>query len=101
MNDDDRRLAERSSVRITADLRRPGRTPFHVVVLDLSQTGCRCETTGKVHVGDTVWLTLPKLAAIESEVRWITPMGFGCAWTAPMHISVFDHIRRRFPSLIA
>lgn len=100
MSYDDRRNAQRSHVRITADLRRPGRTAFRVTVTDLSQTGCRCETTGKVVNGDIIWITLPGFSSIEGTVRWVTPHGFGCAWNSPMHISVFQHISEKYPDVI-
>lgn len=98
---DNRRNAQRASVAIEADLRKTGRTPFKISVRDLSQTGCRAETLTKTHVGDRIWLTLPSFAPIEGIIRWVTPHGFGCQWAAPIHASVFEHIRSRFPDLMA
>jgi hypothetical protein len=92
-----RRRASRNRVRVTADFRKVGRTPFRVQVVDLSQTGCHCETTSKVMIGDRVWITLNGLEAIEAIIRWATPFGFGCEWAHPMHISVFEHICRQHP----
>lgn len=98
---DNRRNAQRAPVAIEADLRRTGRTPFKIVVRDLSQTGCRAETLTKTYTGDRIWLTLPSFAPIEGIIRWVTPHGFGCEWVAPIHESVFDHIRIRYPDLMA
>jgi hypothetical protein len=92
-----RRRARRKAVRVTADFRKVGRTPFRVVVVDLSQSGCHCETTSKVQVGDTVWIGLEGLSPIEGVIRWADPFGFGCEWQHPMHISVFEHICRLHP----
>jgi PilZ domain len=98
---DNRRNAARAPVSIEADLRKTGRTPFKICLRDLSQTGCRADTLTKTYVGDRIWLTLPSFAPIEGVIRWVTPHGFGCQWAAPIHASVFDHIRIRFPDLMA
>ncbi len=97
----ERRRADRANVRITADLRRTGRIPFAVTVLDLSQTGCQCRTTSKVVMGDRIWISLPGFNALEAVVRWKTSRGFGCEWTQNMHISVFEHISLRYPGITA
>lgn len=97
----DRRIAERAPVAIEADLRKPGRTSFKVYVRDLSQTGCRAETLTKTYDGDRVWLTLPGFAPIEGVIRWSNSRGFGLEWAAPLHGSVFDHIRQRYPDLFS
>lgn len=95
----DRRIALRAPVAIEADLRKPGRTAFKVYVRDLSRTGCRAETLTRTHDGDLVWLTLPGFAPIEGVIRWSNSRGFGLEWSAPLHASVFDHIRQRYPDM--
>jgi hypothetical protein len=94
-----RRRASRNAVSVKADFRKVGRTPFRVKVVDLSQTGCQCETTSRVAVGDRVWISLQGFEAIEAIIRWATPNGFGSEWAHPMHISVFDHICKKFPAI--
>lgn len=96
---EERRYALRAPVSIEADLRRAGRTPFGVLIRDLSRTGCRAETLSRVNEGDRVWISLPGFNALEGVIRWSTPRGFGCEWTAPIHASVFDHIRSRYPQI--
>lgn len=95
----DRRDATRAPVAIEADLRKPGKTAFKIVVRDLSRTGCRAETLTRTHDGDRVWITLPDFAPIEGAIRWSNSRGFGCEWANPLHSSVFDHIRERYPDL--
>lgn len=97
--DDNRRRRVRNPVRVMADFRKPGRTPFRVVVTDLSETGCRCDTTSKTVVGDQVWISIEGFAPIEAIIRWADHRGFGAEWLHPMHISVFDHICRSHPGL--
>jgi hypothetical protein len=94
-----RRRATRNAVSVTADFRKMGRTPFRVKVVDLSQTGCHIETTSRVTAGDTVWISLKGIEAIEAVIRWETPFGFGCEWAHPMHVSVFDHICQKHPAI--
>lgn len=97
--EEDRRIALRAAVAIQADLRKPGRTPFKILVRDLSRTGCRADTLTKTKENDRVWITLPDFAPIEGTIRWSSSRGFGCEWTSPIHASVFDHIRARFPDM--
>jgi hypothetical protein len=94
-----RRRKPRKSVLVLADFRKAGRTAFRVRVIDLSQSGCHCDCTSKVTVGDRVWLSLEGFAPIEAVIRWSNPHGFGAEWAHPMHISVFEHICRTYPSL--
>ncbi len=97
--DVNRRRRTRNAVRVMADFRKPGRTPFRVVVTDLSETGCRCDTTSRIIVGDTVWISIEGFAAVEAIIRWADHRGFGAEWLHPMHVSVFDHICRSHPGL--
>lgn len=97
--EEDRRIALRAAVAIEADLRKPGRTSFKILIRDLSRTGCRAETLTKTHDGDRVWITLPGFAPIEGTIRWSNSRGFGAEWASPIHASVFDHIRSRFPDM--
>ena len=91
----------RAPVAIAATFRKPGSTPYNVVVTDFSRTGCRVETLSKTHVGDRIWLTLPGFQAVEGVVRWRSSRGFGVQWEATIHTAVFDHIRLRYPDIYA
>ena len=96
-DDSNRRGGERAGVTIEADIRKMGRTPFRVFVRDLSQTGCRAETLTKTIPGDRIWLSLPGFQPIEATIRWSNSRGCGIQWNSPLHPSVFDHIRMRYP----
>ncbi len=95
-----RRSADRKAVRVTADFRRTGRTPFRVHVRDLSASGCRCETVSKVYDGDVVWITIPGLAPISGTIRWVSTREFGVQWSHPLHISVLDHVAKQHPYMV-
>lgn len=95
-----RRHRMRKPVRVYADLRKRGRTPFRVTVIDLSELGCRCDTTSKTMVGDRIWLNIVGLAPVEAEIRWSDHRGFGAEWMHPFHPSVIDHICKAYPGLM-
>jgi hypothetical protein len=97
--DVNRRRRQRNAVRVIADYRKPGRTPFRVTVTDLSETGCRCDTTSRTVVGDLVWIGIEGFSPIEATIRWSDHRGFGAEWLHPIHVSVFDHICRTHPGL--
>lgn len=97
--DVNRRRQQRNAVRVMADFRKPGRTPFRVTVIDLSVSGCRCDTTAKTIVGDQIWISIEGFAPIEAVIRWADHRGFGAEWMQPMHVSVCEHIGRTHPSL--
>ena len=95
----ERRDAARAPVSIDAELRRADRTPVGIVIRDLSRSGCRAETLARVNEGDVVRITLPTFNALPGIIRWSTLRGFSCEWDAPIHLSVFDHIRARYPQI--
>lgn len=95
----ERRVAQRAPVSIEGWLRKPGQTGFKVLLRDLSRTGCRGETLSRMIPGERVWVALPDFAPIEGTVKWSKGRGFGIHWDAPMHNSVFEHIRLRYPEL--
>jgi PilZ domain len=95
--DGERRIADRAPVAIEADLRRAGRTPFKVLLRDLSPTGSRAETLSRVILHDRIWVTIPGFSAIEGVVRWVRGQHFGIEWEGRIHPAVFEHIRVHFP----
>ena len=89
---DESRRALRSNVRMNAYLRDRTSPKFAIEVLDLSITGFRIATVHKLHVGDRVWIVLPKLSALEAKVVWRTEQEAGFAFIQPLHAAVFDHM---------
>jgi hypothetical protein len=69
---DESRRALRKAVKMRAQLRDRGTTKFEIDVVDLSLSGFRAETSFSLQPGNTVWLTLPGLAALEAVVAWKT-----------------------------
>jgi len=89
---DESRRALRKAVKMRAQLRDRGTTKFEIDVVDLSLSGFRAETSFSLQPGNTVWLTLPGLAALEAVVAWKDKFRYGCAFFKPLHPAVFDHI---------
>lgn len=92
----DGRRAQRLDVRMKAALRQTGSTKFDVDVLDMSVSGFRFDTAYNLHEGARVWLTVPGLEGLESQVMWRQGFHYGCAFTQPLHTAVFDHIVKQF-----
>ena len=53
------------------------------------------------HLNDhgRIFITLPGFGPLEAEVVWRIGESYGCAFVAPLHPAVFDHILAKFPSL--
>jgi PilZ domain len=92
----DNRYATRLDVRVTAVLREYGSSQrFEVDLHDLSLTGFRCRTSFRLNAGQSVSVTIPGLAPLESRVAWVDGFDYGCAFERALHVSVFDHLVRR------
>ena len=89
------RRTERYDLAFRASLRERGASRFTVTVRDLSVTGYKCESSFPLAVGSRVWLTIPGLAPLESIVVWKSEFHYGCAFGAPIHVAVLDHIARQ------
>ena len=90
--DQESRRAARRPVAIHARLRPPGSDRLAVDVTDLSETGFQIDTVYRLHVGATVWLAIPGLAALEAVVAWHRDRHYGCRFQRPLYPAVFDHI---------
>lgn len=95
-NKPQRRAAQRASVSATARLREAGRTPFEVILSDLSATGFRMETFARLQVGAKIWVNLPDLAPLEAFVRRCDGQIYGCEFVRPLHSAVAEHLQTRF-----
>lgn len=89
-----RRRAERVTVRATARLREAGCTPFDVELADLSATGCGMLTFARMQVGTTIWINLPGLAPLETIIRRSSENYYGCEFVHALHPAVSDHLQK-------
>jgi hypothetical protein len=91
----------REPVRIPAELLVSQGYRFKVSVLDLSPSGFRIETSNDIPLERKVYLTIPGFQPLQARVAWNVRDQFGCEFSQKLHSSVFGHISRTFPSLIA
>ena len=85
----------RQSLDAEISLRRPGRPHCRTRVFDLSPSGCKVDFVEKPKLGDKLWLKLPGLDALESEVRWLDGFAGGVQFVRAFHPAVFElHLAR-------
>lgn len=61
-------------------------------LIDISAHGCRVELVSRVNVGDTVWVRLPGLRPICSEVRWVDEYQAGLYFDKVIHPAILDDL---------
>ena len=92
------RRYSRGDVNITIDLREFGGGRMQAQIVDISQSGCRIATVSHLNDHGRIFITLPGFGPLEAEVVWRIGESYGCAFIAPLHPAVFDHILAKFPS---
>lgn len=76
-------------------LRGPGRPHYRTRVFDLSPTGCKVDFVEQPKLGDKLWIKLPGLDALESNVRWLKSFVGGVQFVRAIHPAVFElHLAR-------
>ena len=93
------RRYSRGDDNITIDLREFGGGRMQAQIVDISQSGCRIATVSHLNDHGRIFITLPGFGPLEAEVVWRIGESYGCAFVAPLHPAVFDHILAKFPSL--
>ena len=61
-------------------------------MLDLSQHGLRLAGMERLHIGESVWITLPGLPPRQAKVVWTERFEAGCVFVEPLHSAVFEAI---------
>lgn len=88
------RTAERRDVAIGVKIRRPGESWSASRICDLSITGFRLQSFICLSVGSALWVMLPGFEGRRARVLWTRAHEAGCAFEAPLHPAIFDHIVR-------
>jgi hypothetical protein len=91
---ENQRRAPRVGTRLKADVRRSGTVRVQATVIDMSVTGFRLESDERLPLGAPIWVRIGQLAPLEAKVVWRDGYRAGCAFNAPLHPSVLDHIVR-------
>lgn len=89
----------RNSVKIVADLRESHGGRFKVSVIDLSRSGFRMHSGSFVEKGKVIFLTMPGFEPLEARIAWYEKEYYGCEFSKRLHIAIYDHIKKTFPSL--
>lgn len=89
------RQQDRVALEGTVRSRHPGTKGYPTRIHDLSPGGCRVELSYEPRIGETVWIALPGIEAIESRICWCDRFTAGVAFTKPLYPSVFDMIAKK------
>ena len=84
------RRSERVSLSAEVLLRRPGQSPYHIRVTDLSPEGCKVDLIQRPSEGEHMLLKCEGLEALEAEVCWVEGFCAGLEFDKPIHPAVFD-----------
>ncbi|WP_246167469.1 PilZ domain-containing protein [Sphingomonas piscis] len=89
------RSAQRPLISAPVVLRRAGRGGYPVQTKDLTRFGCRCEYVERPNIGETVWIRLDGLEALEARTCWLAESNVGLEFLNPIHPAVFDLLLER------
>lgn len=67
----------------------------HVTLDELSPGGFRINRFGEADPSQPLRIRIPGLQMLSARVVWQKDGAIGCAFTAPLHAAVFDHISHR------
>jgi PilZ domain len=90
----------RGDVQIDAELREVGGGKHRIKIVDLSRSGFRVFSLTYIKVDKIVYLTIPGFTPLEAKIAWHERDYYGCQFTSQLHIAIYDHIVKKFPSLI-
>jgi hypothetical protein len=93
------RQYDRGDVQIYADIREQGAGKHKVNIIDLSRSGFRIHSLTYIKVDKTVFLTIPGYAPLEAHIAWHAGDLYGCEFKDQLHIAIYDHMLKTFPSL--
>ena len=57
-----------------------------VVVIDISQDGCRMETTAMLRIGEKVKIEVPKYGSFDAQIRWALGNEAGAVFLEPLFV---------------
>ena len=78
--------APRVDTRIETHLTDSDGNRISVVVMDISQDGCRLETTAMLRIGEKVQLEVPKYGTFPAQIRWSLGNEAGAVFLEPIFV---------------
>lgn len=90
------RAGARHQLVIGVKIRRPGETWTASRISDMSVTGFRLQSFMRLSVGSDLWVMLPGFEGRRARVLWAQAHEAGCAFEAPLHPAIVDHVVRLY-----
>jgi len=84
------RKHERVNLDAELSIKRASRPHYRTRLFDLTTAGCKAEFVERPMLGETVWVKLDGLNALESTVRWIESFSVGLEFQRPIYPAVLD-----------
>ena len=78
--------APRVDTRIDTFLTDSDGNRISVVVIDISQNGCRLETSAMLRIGEKVQIEVPKYGTFPAQVRWALGNEAGAVFLEPVFV---------------
>ena len=76
----------RVDTRIETTLTDSDGNQIQVVVIDISQVGCRLETTAMLRIGEKVQIEVPKYGTFPAQIRWALGNEAGAVFLEPVFV---------------
>ena len=89
------RKAVRVPVKAEVRMRRSGQSPYRLVVVDMTASGCRVQFVDRPKLHEQVWLKFDHLEPLPATVCWINGFEAGLELDRPMHQAVFEHLTKQ------
>ena len=94
MNDKTRANA-RAALCVMCEVRQGTRPWQRVVLEDLSATGFRIAGLSNPDYTKNLSIRIPGMQLLTAQLRWQEGRFIGCAFAAPLHVAVFEHLVRQ------
>ena len=78
--------APRVDTRIETYLTDSDGNRISVVVMDISQDGCRMETSAMLRIGEKVQIEVPKYGSFSAQIRWALGNEAGAVFLEPVFV---------------
>ena len=91
---EDRGTSQRAQLALICEVRH-GMRPWKLArLLDLSETGFRLAWLPEYDSATPIRIRIPGIETLTARVCWREGRQIGCAFDAPLHVAVFEHIAR-------
>ena len=68
---------DRHTVKVDAVVHRPDGNTVPVKVANISDEGCRIESTEHFGIGERITIAIPRMGSVKAQIRWSLPDSAG------------------------